>query len=249
MTQATKPDPKGRLRFHLTLRSSNTKTGPIPVSTSGRQTCPESCPFRRNGCYADSGPLALHWAAVTNGSRGLPWREFLAAIRALPAGQLWRANQAGDLWKLGSTIGRAALAQLVEANRGRRGWTYTHHRRTPAVILAMRQATAQGFTINASCHSEQEADAAIANGLRAVFVVPAAEKRVQWSTADGNRAVLCPAQRTGPGFAGMTCERCRLCQARPQNVAIVFLAHSAGRRKAEAVLGPQPPEVGSHGQP
>lgn len=224
----------GRLRFHLTPQSGNAKTGPIPVSTSSAETCPSAavCPFKGNGCYAETGPLALHWRAVSEGRRGAPWALFLQAIAALPAGQLWRHNQAGDLYRPGTAIGRAALAALVNANRGRRGFTYSHHRRTPATVQAFKAATANGFTVNASCHTESEADAAMADGLRAVFVVGADDQRTQWETAGGNRAVVCPAQR----FEGMTCERCRLCQARPSHVAIVFRAHGTGRRKAEAAI-------------
>jgi len=225
----------GRLLFHLTARSANAKTGPIPVSTSSAETCPSSavCPFKGKGCYAESGPLAIHWRAVTEGRRGLPWQEFLEAIRNLPKGQLWRHNQAGDLWKPGTLTGRTALGQLVEANRGRRGFTYSHHKLTPDTVQAFRAATANGFTVNASCHSETAADSAIADGLRAVFVVPAAESRAQWVTAGGNRAIVCPAQR----FDGMTCERCQLCAARPSHVAIVFRAHGVQRRAVEAALG------------
>lgn len=239
MAQATV---SGRLRFHLSPRSSNAKTGPIPVSTSSRKTCPSAavCPFKGQGCYAETGPLALHWRAVTAGTRGVPWADFLETIRALPAGQLWRHNQAGDLYKPGTAIGRAALEQLTEANRGRRGFTYSHHRRTPSTVQAFKAATANGFTVNASCQTEAEADGAIASGLRAVFVVPSTETRTQWQTAGGNRAIVCPAQRSGPGFDDMTCERCRLCQARPQHVAVAFIAHGTQRRKVDAVLAALP---------
>ncbi len=229
----------GRLRFHLTASSDNAKTGPIPVSTSSAETCPSAaiCPFKGNGCYAESGPLAIHWRLVTEGQRGLPWAQFLQTIRALPAGQLWRHNQAGDLWKPGTAMGRVALAQLTDANRGRRGFTYSHHKRTPATVQAFKAATAHGFTVNASCHSEREADAAIADGLRAVFVVPAEDQRTAWETAGGNRAIVCPAQR----FEGMTCARCQLCAARPSHVAIVFRAHGTRRKAAEqALAGVQP---------
>ena len=233
----TLTDGRGSLRFHLTLKSANAKTGPIPVSTSSRETCPASCPFRGNGCYAESGPLAIHWQAVTAGSRGMPWRQFLAAIAQLPVGQLWRHNQAGDLYKPGTVTGRAALAALVEANRGRRGFTYSHHKRTAATIAAFRAATANGFTVNASCHNETEADAAMASGLRAAFVVPSTETRHHWRTPDCNHAVLCPAQRSGPGFEAMDCNRCRLCQSRPQNVAVAFRAHGTGFKRIDAVIG------------
>jgi len=230
-TMATTTKDAGRLRFHLTAKSANQKTGPIPVSTSSRETCPD-CIFRGNGCYAETGPLALHWAKVTSGTRGVNWAAFLEAIRALPVGQLWRHNQAGDLYKPGSLLGQKALEQLTEANRGRRGFTYSHHKRTPAVVQAFKSATASGFTVNASCHSETEADAAMADGLRAVFVAPSTETRRQWSTAGNNRAVVCPAQR----FDAMDCATCRLCQARPSNVAIVFLAHGTGRKKVETAI-------------
>jgi len=227
MTPATAP-----LKFHLTRTSSNRKTGPIPVSTSSKATCPDSCPFLGNGCYAESGPLAIHSAAVTAGTRGVPWTEFLQLIRNLPRHQLWRHNQSGDLYRPGNAIGRTALAQLVEANQGRRGFTYSHHKLTPHTIQAFKTATAQGFTVNASCETETAADAAMAHGLRAVFVVSANETRTSWQTAGGNRAVVCPAQR----FERMDCATCQLCQSRPQNVAVAFKAHGTSRRKVEAVI-------------
>lgn len=238
MTQTTTNNgaPVSALRFHLTPVSANAKTGAIPVSTSSAATCAVSCPFRGNGCYAESGPLAIHWRAVSDGVRGASWRQFLAAIAALPVRQLWRHNQAGDLVNPATATGRRMLAQLTEANRGRRGYTYTHHKRTPAAIAALKSATAQGFTVNASCHNEREADAAIAHGLRAVFVVPASEPRRFWSTAGGNRAVVCPAQYR----AGITCASCGLCQARPEHIAIAFLAHGTSWRAAERAIAAAP---------
>ncbi len=223
----------GSLRFHLTLKSANTKTGPIPVTTSIRATCPPTCPFLLNGCYGDGYHLSMHWDAVSRGERGLPWPQFLAAIAELPIGQLWRHNQAGDLFKPGTVTGKTALMALVEANRGRRGFTYSHHKRTPATVQAFKAATANGFTVNASCETVTQADAAIGNGLRAVFVVSAAENRVAWDTPDGNRAVLCPAQR----LEGINCAKCQLCQSRPQNIAIAFKAHGNGKAKVEAAIG------------
>lgn len=232
-TTNTTRDADASLRFHLTLRSANAKTGPIPVSTSSAALCPASCSFKGNGCYAETGPLALHWQAVTAGSRGMPWAEFLAAIAQLPEGQLWRHNQAGDIRDPATATGRRHLAALVEANKGCRGFTYTHHRLTPAAVQALKAATANGFTVNASCESETAADAVISRGLRAVFVVPSDDNRRIWRTSDGNVAVTCPAQV----HDGITCDRCRLCHSRPQNVAVAFRAHGTGRRKVDAIIG------------
>lgn len=220
------------LRYHLTPRSSNAKTGPIPVSTSSRKLCPSSCPFAANGCYAASGPLALHWREVTEGRRGMPWPEFLQAIRDLPAGQLWRANQAGDIADPATTAGRRALKELTAANQGRRGFTYTHHPLTPSAIAALKGSTAQGFTVNASTETIGAADRAVAYGLRAVTVVPSTDTRRFWRSPDGNPVVACPAQV----HEGLTCERCQLCAKRPQEVIVAFRAHGTSRKKVDAVL-------------
>jgi hypothetical protein len=82
---------------HLTLKSRNKKVGSIPVSTSSAATCPDACPLKSKGCYAASGPMSLHWHKVTDGKAGASWDTFTAQIAALPEGQAWRHNQAGDL--------------------------------------------------------------------------------------------------------------------------------------------------------
>ena len=220
------------LLFHLTPSSKNAKTGLIPVSTSSRTLCPATCPFAENGCYAASGPLALHWREVTEGRRGMPWLLFLQAIAGLAAGQLWRHNQAGDICDPTTTAGRRALKELTAANQGRRGFTYTHHPLTPSAIAALKGATAQGFTVNASTETMGAADRAVAYGLRAVTVVPSTDTRRVWRSPDGNPVVTCPAQV----HDGMTCERCQLCAKRPQEVIVAFRAHGTGRRKVDAML-------------
>ena len=222
-------------RYHLTLKSGNAKTGPIPVSTSSAKLCPASCPFapaNGGGCYASSGPLAIHWAKVTSGERGSNWKDFLQQIAELPIGQLWRMNQAGDIRDPKTAAGRQQLQQLTEANRGRRGWSYTHHRLTPAAVAAVKGATAEGFTVNASTETIAAADAAVTKGLRAVTVVPSTDTRRVWRSPDGNPVVTCPAQV----HDGITCERCKLCQNRAQDVIVAFRAHGTGRGKVDAFL-------------
>jgi hypothetical protein len=221
------------LRFHLTRVSSNVKTGPIPVSTSSRSTCSPSCPFLGNGCYAESGPLAIHWAAVTRGERGQPLREFMAAIAALPAGQLWRHGQAGDFPHTAGRISRRYLRAIIAANRGRNGYTYTHHSLAIGENASLiRSANRNGFTVNVSTESMAAADSAIAAGLPAVLAVPSDEERVTWQTAAGNRVLVCPAQRSDT----KTCADCKLCHKRGRRVIIAFLAHGIGKRKVNAAI-------------
>lgn len=120
------------MKTHLTLSSNNAKTGPIPVSTSSKATCPAACPLKDNGCYASNFPMSLHWNTLSEGKRGHEWPEFLHAVKGLPKGQLWRHNQAGDLVGADNQIDGKALKQLTKANAGRRGFTYTHYPMTPA---------------------------------------------------------------------------------------------------------------------
>ena len=56
--------------YSLTRKSRNKKTGRIPVSTTSAETCPEACPFKGAGCYADGYPLKGRWDEVTRGERG-----------------------------------------------------------------------------------------------------------------------------------------------------------------------------------
>jgi len=69
--------------YHITLKSSNKKTGPIAVVTSSHDTCPDVCPFKDGGCYANGGPLRLHWDKVSNGTRGISFSELLVKLREL----------------------------------------------------------------------------------------------------------------------------------------------------------------------
>jgi len=222
------------LRFHLSRVSTNSKTGPIPVSTSSALTCPASCPFNQGGgCYAANYPMRHHWDAVTRGERGEPLARFLANIAALPAGQLWRHNQAGDIPSSAGKISRRFIRGIIAANRGRRGYTYTHHSLTIGENLTLlRQANRQGFTVNISTESEAAADSAIAAGLPAVLTVPSDEARNTWQTTAGNRVLVCPAQRSDT----KTCADCQLCHKRGRRVIIAFLAHGTAKRRAESAL-------------
>lgn len=225
------------LRFHLSRVSTNSKTGPIPVSTSSKATCPVTCPFANgNGCYAENHGLNFHWRAVTDGSRGVTALEFFRLIAALPSGQFWRANQAGDLPHTLGRVSRRFLRGLIAANRGRRGYTYSHHDLALGENLALiRQANRQGFTVNVSTETEASADRAVAAGLPAVVAVPSTETRTAWNTPAGNRVVVCPAQREG---STVDCATCQLCYQRPagNRLIIAFLAHGTSKAKANAAI-------------
>ena len=216
---------------HLTLKSANAKTGPIPVSTTSALSCSDTCPFKDNGCYAESGPLALHWRAVTAGERGLTWPEFCDAIAQLPDGQLWRHNQAGDLPGLGDYINPAAMQLLIDANQGRRGFTYTHKPATPENLELIRAANAAGFTVNLSANNLAHADTLADTGAGPVVTVLPINAPAKMTTPAGRPVITCPAQTRDD----VSCADCQLCARADRPTIIGFLAHGTGAKKAEKV--------------
>ena len=217
------------MQVHLTLKSANAKTGPIPVSTTERDSCPTNCAMRA-GCYAASGPLALHWAAVSAGTRGTSWGQFVASIAALPDGQLWRHNQAGDLPQTGGTIDAVKLGQLVQANQGRRGFTYTHHR-DRASLAWVKHANEWGFTVNLSANDLHDADALADTGAGPVVVVLPSTQTENTTTPAGRRVVVCPATQRDD----VSCATCQLCQ-RQRSTIVGFPAHGTRKRVIDIKL-------------
>lgn len=112
----------GPLRVSFVLESGNSKTGPIPVTMTSAGTCPKSCALYNNGCYAEQHFVAIHWRRLSAGA-GLTWGQFVDKVDGLPAGQVWRHNEAGDLPGLDSEVDVAKVRALIEANMGKRGFT------------------------------------------------------------------------------------------------------------------------------
>jgi len=211
------------MQVHLTLKSANVKTGPIPVSTTERDSCPSDCSMRGE-CYAASGPLALHWAAVSMKTRGTSWEEFCSTIARLPDNQIWRHNQAGDLPQQNGTIDAAKLGQLVAANKNKRGFTYSHHR-DAASINWIRHANAWGFTVNLSANDLNDADYLADQNAGPVVVVLPSTQNENTKTPAGRPVVVCPATQRDD----VSCATCQLCQ-RQRSTIVGFPAHGSRHR-------------------
>lgn len=212
---------------------SNSKLGKgVFVSTSSRETCPDTCALRNNGCYAESGPMRFHWNAVTRGERGTSWEEFLDKIRNLRNKEFWRHNQAGDLPGQGDKVDTKALGQLVEANRGRRGFTYTHKPLKAAKErTAVKDANAKGFTINVSTDNLAMADKAMATAIAPVVtILPSDVQGKTVLTPAGNKVLVCPEYTKG-----WTCAQCQLCAVAERSYIIGFPAHGTSKKKVNVI--------------
>ncbi len=213
-------------------RSENSKTGDIPQTYSPSSTCPTSCPLKGAGCYAEYGHVGLHWKSLDQGKKGIPWSEFLKEIRRLPGGQLWRHNIAGDLPGDGKLIDGKALAELVQANRGRRGFSFTHHRMDlEENRFHVEHANRNGFTVNLSATTLDEAQALLdTKAGPVVMVMPADPAKWPTKAADGTRIVPCLATT----HEGRNCLSCAWCAKPERKFVVGFPAHGTGKKRAES---------------
>ncbi len=215
------------MKYHFIRQSANSKTGPIPVTYSQRETCPPSCPHYRSDCYAEDFYTRMSWDKVAE--RGGTLDALCASIAALPDGQLWRHNVAGDLPGEGETVDAAALGEIVRANIGKRGFTYTHKKNADGLYWAS-QATQWGFTVNLSADDAGDADTlAEADAGPVVAIVPMDTPEKSYTPA-GRTIIVCPAQTRD----GVTCASCGLCARADRGVIIGFRAHGTRARVADA---------------
>ena len=223
------------IHYHLTVKSSNSKTGPMAVSTTAKASCPDKCPLKKAGCFADGGPLQLHWEQVSQGKRGVSFDDFLLQVAALPRGSEYRHNQAGDLppdKTQKDTIDAVKLAALAAVIRRRRikGFTYTHYPVIDNEInqAAIKAANDDGFTINLSANNITEVDQLLALKIAPVAVImPLNAPKVSF-TDQGNKIVICPAQTNKK----TTCVDCMLCAKSDRAFSIGFYPHGASAKKA-----------------
>ena len=219
--------------FHITPKSKNAKVGKMAVTTSTATTCPTSCPFKSNGCYADSGPLKLHWNKVTEGDRGDDWSTFISKIKDLPTGSKWRHNQAGDLPGDMEKLDDEKCIELAKANEGKRGFTYTHYDvldnfQNAITVNIMNHL---GFTVNVSANNLEHADKLCDLDIAPVATVLPIEQTTNTVTPKGRKVVVCPATYKDD----VSCASCMLCEKWDRNVVVGFPAHGTSKKKAAAI--------------
>ena len=222
----------------FTRVSSNSKTGPIPVTMTESSSCPINCPLKGSGCYAETGMVALHWRRVSKGEQCTDWQTLLDSVSSLPRDTLWRHNVAGDLLHNAETIDSSALEALTAANKGRKGFTYTHHRIEGSDAVSrsnwasIDKANTNGFTVNLSANSLDHADTlAELQAGPVVSIVPIDHPKLSFTPA-GRPVVICPAVTSDD----VTCSNCGLCQNQNRRSIVAFPVHGSGKKKAEKVF-------------
>jgi hypothetical protein len=161
----------------------------------------------------------------------MPLDEVLQMVRDLPEGSIYRWNQAGDLMGEGNKINSRQLLQLVDANRGKRGFTYTHKPLTPKNLDLINYANSSGFAVNYSCDSV--ADALILRqrlqmiGYTIPITVTVPE---DYESIDPN-IKICPAQIRDD----IDCVKCQWCAKIDRSWIVAFKMHGSRRKKWETM--------------
>lgn len=186
--------------------------------------------------------VRMHWQRLD--TQGKTLAELTQAIAALPKRQLWRHNVAGDLpSNTNEVISVLHLDSIIKANKGKRGFTYTHNRVlgndqvSVSNQISIEYANAQGFTINLSANTLAEADSMHALNIGPVVcVIPEeyskADAPTSFNTPAGNTVAVCPAVRRDD----VTCSSCGICQNSTRKAIIGFPAHGTAKRKAQKVF-------------
>jgi hypothetical protein len=209
------------LKFHPKLGYAYRTYRPVGL------TCPSECPFLNNGCYAQSGPTAIHQNRAEG--KSLP---LVNAFKKLMRGALVRHMVSGDLF-INDEADQEAIEEIKAAHKARpdvRGWSYTHGwRRLDAASLNL-----SNLTYNASCETPEDVKLALQSGWPAVMVV--SENHPKRQDYGEFVAVVCPNQT-----ADITCDRCQLCLKKDRKISgkplvIAFRVHGARRKAAEKQL-------------
>lgn len=219
--------------------------GPFASSTyvSIQSTCPDSCAFKRSGCFADSGFTKIAGEKMDAAARHRTPLEVIReearlmrkAFRGGPipqdgarGGRDLRLHVGGDV---GTEEGARELGRAAGGWRARGGgsvWSYTHWwREVP------RSAWGKHVSALASVESTRDFAAAAAQGYAPAIVVDHFESKRAF-VAGGWRIIPCPAETSGA--KRVTCVDCRLCfdgdGLLRRRSAIAFAVHGTGTKAA-----------------
>ena len=147
---------------------------------------------------------------------------------------MWRHNVSGDLPVVSDgVIDGDKVAQLVDSNRGKKGYTYTHHPLTETNLGVIKYANAAGFTVNVSTESVEVADRVMSeHKIPAVAVVNSDKTDRFYRTESGRRVITCPATI----HENVTCATCGLCQQSDREFIIAFPAHGTAKKTVNAIV-------------
>ena len=246
---------ENNINYSVTNNTRALKLGRLQLASYvSKNSCPPTCEHMINKtCYAEFGPISLHWNKVSSGERGGNLESLLQAIKRLRRGTVWRYAVAGDLPGLHICIDPAALEQITKANKGLKGYAYTHkpifksqykkfllrdygitrqffNKQVVINKAAIIAANAGGFTINYSADTLAIADRVKKENIAPVVVSYAVDKETKaFKTPAGNQVALCAYDADK-----IPCSECgdktTLCGNAKRKAIIGFKAHGCRKK-------------------
>ena len=221
--------------YKLIELSKNAKTGYMPATYAGMDSCPLSCALY-NECYAKGHTMFKHFKGANDSN--IQFKDLITWVKNMPItykiNNMWRWGVSGDLPSIGKSkkyIDKVKLTQLAQANMNRNVLAFTHFRPFKHNIEAVQLAKDNGFHINFSCDTIKDIQTVLKAGLSAVTYTTASDTRKSW-TDNGIRFVTCPNQslKSKP-----TCGECRLC-SKSRDYVIVFRPHGVKKNSIQSVV-------------
>ena len=192
----------------VVANGSNAKLG-AGVATTYRPvgiTCPKSCPLLGNGCYAQSGNVAIHARRSEHDKHELHKATGNTLVRHFVSGDAFKSTADNR-----RVVDRRLLRDMIglhESASWLQGWGYTHDAERLDRAGFGPDNMPDNLTLLASCHTAKEKQEHNARGWQTARVISEKHERLP-------DEVLCPhdlAKREGkPAEQRITCARCRLC--------------------------------------
>lgn len=221
-----------RLAFAVEV-SQNDKIGPVSTTYATQESCDKSCPHYENGCYGESGMVAIHGRRLNNAYNGQSPEEIAIeeanAIKSLTGNLDLRVHTVGDCKTPESARIVSGAMRSHRKKAGRKAWTYTHAWRKVPV------ENWQGESVLASVETVPDAKEAMQSGYPVAIVVETFDSTKPYFK-DGIKILPCPAQTQD----NKQCVNCRACMngafLLKTGTVIGFVPHGSQRKKVIATL-------------
>jgi len=217
----------------LVYNSENKKIGNVAATYLPiKQTCPNTCPLKDKGCYAQGGNVNFQVKRLEKMNEGLYSYDIvrkeareISAFGPKANGKALRLHVSGDV-----RSPKAAYLLGVAAKKwDGKVYSYTHSWRN-----IPRSVWGESISILASCESIEDAKQALERGYAPSIVVDT-HKTDKAYFQDGIKVIPCPSQTRD-----VTCEQCKLCMKdnvlKEQNAAIAFAVHGSRKKHALTVI-------------
>lgn len=220
----------------VVTRSQNLKLShnrSVTATYVSQATCPDNCPFRESGCYAEYGHVGMVTKRLNKTVETIP--SAIARIEAdmindLDGSQPIRLHVVGDCKDRFSAMIVSKACDEYTAKQGMPAWGYTHAR--------VPRSDWGEVSMLRSCQTLEQVKSAHKAGYAAALVVGRfkSDKRYSINHGKGIFGIPCPVQ-TG---RCESCMQCKLCfndkTLLKLNTAILFKAHGVKIKSIQEML-------------